>query len=148
MFHKQKEEWVREIAAYRRRLSEIKIPKNIEPSQGKYILSMLDDLYGDIRLTFGDIMKQLDEAESLIERIRRKAEAIGSNTEARKANGIFAVENVELGDGAVVDLYAIRTTLVSQKEDLSGLLAVIEKKQSMVITMSGLLKIESNISGH
>ena len=148
MFHTPNEEWTKKIADYRNKLLQVNIPRNIDPSQGKYILSLLDSLYGEIRLIYGDVRKQLDEAESLIERIRRKAESKGSNTEIRKANGIDAVEKIELGSGNCINLYNIRTTLNFQKEDLEGLLAIIEKKQSMVITMNGLLKIESNIAGH
>lgn len=147
-FYKPEPEWVERIKEYRQRLSNIKIASNITPIQGKYILSQVDDLYSEIRLLYGDIIKQLDETESLIERIRRKAEAAGTNTEARKANGIKAVENVELGSGSIIDLYSIRTHLSYQKEDIEGLLSVIDKKQSIVITMSGLLKVESNIAGH
>lgn len=148
MFHTQNQEWVNLIQGFRKRLSEINLPRNIEPSQGNYILSLLDGLYSDIRPIYGDVKKQLDETESLIERIRRKAEASGSNTEIRKANGVRAVEEAELGNGETINLYNIRTALVYQKEDLESLLSIIEKKQSMVITMSGLLKIESNIAGH
>lgn len=148
MLYTQPTEWVEYISNYRRRLSEIKVPKNVEPSQAKFILSLLDDVYAGIRLTYGDIMKQLDEADNLIDRIRKKAEVLGPNTEARKANGVLAVENAELGDGTSINLYNIRTALYYQKEDLEGLLAVIEKKQSLIITMSGLLKIESQIAGH
>lgn len=148
MFHQQDKEWIERIQGYRTRLSNIKITSNITSAQGKFILSQIDDLYSEIRLAYGDIIKQYDETESLIERIRRKAEASGSNTEARKANGIKSVENVEIGSGRTVNLYDIRIHLNFQKEDLEALLAIIDKKQSMVITMSGLLKVESNIAGH
>jgi hypothetical protein len=148
MFHQQDEEWVRKIQTYRSKISTINITSDITSIQGKQVLSRLDEIYGDIRLLYGDIMKQYEEVDSLINRIRRKAEARGNNTEVRKANGIRAVENVETGDGTVHNLYDIMTHLNFQKEDLESLLAIIDKKQSMVITMSGLLKVESNIVGH
>ena len=148
MFHIASEEWTTMITGYRGRLREVKIIRDLSPQHAKFILSQLDDLYSEVRLTYGDVRKQYDETESLIERIRRKAESIGTNTEMRKANGVKSVENVELGDTRTINLYTIRTTLGHQKEDLDGILAVIEKKQSVVITMSGLLKIESTISGH
>lgn len=148
MFHQQDQAWIDRIQSYRTRVSNIRIASNITSTQGKNILSQIDELYSELRNTYGDIMKQYDETESLIERIRRKAEAAGNNTESRKANGIRAVENVELGSGETINLYDIRTTLNFQKEDLESLLAIMDKKQSMVITFSGLLKVESNIAGH
>lgn len=148
MFHESSPAWIEYIKEKREAVQAIRIPYNIEPSQGKMILSQLDHIYGDVRIAYGDIIKQYEEVTGLIERIRRRAEGIGTNTEVRKANGIRAVENVELGSGETVNLYNTATHLSFQKEDLEGLLAVIEKKQSMIITMSGFLKIESTIAGH
>lgn len=148
MFYQAEKEWASKIQGWRDALGLVKVPNDIEPSQGKLILSQLDALYSDIRITYGDINKMYEEVESLVERVRRKAEKLGSNTEARKASGIQAVENAERGDGQTVNLYNVRTELLHKKEDLKSLLDVINQKQSMVITMSGLLKIESTIAGH
>lgn len=148
MFYKADEEWTEMISDYRKRISAIKIPKDVNTNHAKVILSDLDSLYGEIRLMYGDVKKQLDEAENLVERVRRKAESHGNNVELRKANGISAVEKVTLRDGTEINLYDIRIQLNHQKEDLDGLLSVINNKSSMVITVNGLLKIESTIAGH
>lgn len=153
-FNRPDQDWNRMIENYRKRLLNIRIHHDIDTARGKYILSQLDAMYGEIRFKYGDILKQYDEVETLIERIRKKAEKTGGNTEARRANGVVAVENVKIEDPdseegyKLINLYDIRNFLNHQKEDLEGLLKVIEKKQSLVITMSGLLKIESNIAGH
>lgn len=146
MTSEEKRQWDTRISEYRVSLRSITIPSDIEPALGKHILSRLDNLYGEVRVLFGDILKQYKQVEGLINRIEKKS-MIGSNSETRKRNAITAVESVERGDGTTVNLYDMMDDLVYKREDLESIIDIIEKKNSIIITMNGLLKVESNFAG-
>jgi predicted RNA-binding protein len=133
------------VADYRTIVNNIRIPANIEPGQGKVILSNLDSLYAEVRILYGDILKQSKEIDRQIYRIENKNKN-GANEGARRCNMVTAVENAQRGDGATVNLYEIEIEVMKKKEDLEAILDVIEKKISMIITMNGLLKLESSLA--
>lgn len=135
------------IAANKQSVLGIQIQEDIEPAQGKLILSRLDNLYGPIRLEYGEVMKRYKDMESSIYRIEHKGRVTGRNDMDRKANGISSVENFRMSNGEVVNLYTMFSELLDKKEDLEALLDIIKSKNNLVITMSGLLKIESNFAG-
>lgn len=142
-----KEEWNQSIANYRKTLLAIIIPEDIEPGLGKHILSQLDQIYGPIRIEYGKISKQYKEIENWIYRIENKGRIDGKNDSDRKALGIKAVENFTNSAGEKMNLFEIFNELSKKKEDLDALLDIIKSKNSLVITMSGLLKIEANFAG-
>lgn len=135
------------IAAHKQTVISIQIKEDIEPAQGKCILSRLDALYGPIRLEYGEVMKKFKDMEQSIYRIEHKGRITGRNDMDRKANGISSVENFRMSNGEIVNLYTMFSQLLDKKEDLEAILDIIKSKNNLVITMSGLLKIESNIAG-
>lgn len=145
MTPEERRTWNAQINTYRTRVNEIRIPVDIAPGQGKEILSRLDALYTEVRIIYGDIIKNGKEIDRQIYRIENKNKS-GSNEGQRRASMILAVENVERGDGTKVNLYDIEIVVMKQKEDLEAILDVIEKKISMIITMNGLLKLESSFA--
>lgn len=148
LFVQPEEQWTATITAYREALNAVRIPHDIMPVQAKYILSQLDEIFQNVRPQYGKISAELSEVDNLIERIRKKSEERGNNTEMRKANGIRSVENAERGDTTTINLYDLRNVLAKKHEELKSILDVLDKKQSLVITMSGWSKLESNITGH
>lgn len=144
MTEQEREQWDARMDSYRRRLSMIAIPTDISPGLAKNILSQLDELYTDVRMIFGDILKQNKEVERLIYRIENKNKTGGNEGERRKKM-IESVENAMIGTERI-DLYEIASEVEGKKEDLSAILDVIDKKNSMIITMNGLLKVESNFA--
>ncbi len=141
------EQWNEIIKNFRIRLINIQVPNDVTPDRGKYILSQLDDIYSEIRILYGDVMKLVKDCERVLYRVEHKAR-MGSNDSDRKKNGIVAAENTNRNnDVTPINLFEIEIDLNNKKEDLESLLDIIKSKNGLVITMSGLLKIESNIAG-
>lgn len=145
MTEQEKREWDQLVTRYRQQALEIRIPGNIEPGEARVLSSKLNDLYSEIRIVYGTILKQTKETERLIYRIENKSKT-GSNEGVRRNNMILAVENAERGNGTTVNLYDLETELNNKKEDISAILDVIEKKSGLVWTMTGLLKVESTFA--
>ncbi len=144
----EQQAWRTMIQAQRVALGAIIIPSDIDPALGKHVLSRLDSIYSEVRPIYGDISKQYVRLEEIMKSIRKKAAGAGSNANQREANSIRAVEEVRVGETQTINLYEIFYVLVGQKADLESLLDVINWKQSLIISASGLLKIEANLAGH
>jgi hypothetical protein len=142
MTPEEKIQWTEMITGYRNRLNNVRIPPNIEPGQAKDILSRLDSLYAEVRIIFGDVLKNAKEIERWIYRIENKNKT-GSNEGSRRSNMVTAVENASRGNGMTVNLYELEEEAMQKKEDVEAILEVVDKKCSMIITMNGLLKVES-----
>jgi len=145
MTPEERKEWNDRISSYRKAVTDIRIPPNVEPGQAKDILSKLDAIYAEVRILYGDVYKRMKEVENLVYRLENKNKT-GGNEGVRRNNMITAVENAPRGDGTTVNLYDIQNEVVGQFQDISAILDILKAKSSMCITINGLLKVESIFS--
>jgi hypothetical protein len=137
--------WEQRIEGYRMAIRTIIITPDIDAGSAKHVLSRLDNIYSEVRVLYGDVLKKYKRVEGFIDRLEKK-NTTGTNDAARKRAAIEAVEAAAF-DGQVVNLYELFDNLSGQREDLESLLDVISKKNSMCITMNGLMKVECNLVG-
>lgn len=136
--------WNSRIEAWKTEIQRIIIPADIDPIVAKTILHKLSILYDQIRPCMGDILKKYKQTEQYMELVKNK-NYVGSNEAERKRNSVVALESFTMSDERVINFFEIISELEGKKEDLNSLIDMIEKKNSICITMSGLLKMETSL---
>lgn len=129
---------------YRRRAFAIKIAEDVTPSVGRVIIAQIDELYSMIRLDYAMLQSERNRVESLIKEIER-AESKGKNETERKKNATDAVREFDSGDGQVYNLYKMYQQVSKRYDMLNALVDILDKKQSRLITVSGLLKLDKEL---
>jgi hypothetical protein len=139
--------WDVQISGWRSSIASIHIPADIETAYAKSILSQLNTLYDDIRPEFGHVLKDYHRVEGLIDRVK-SMNLVGINEQIRKKASIEAAEFYRAApDSMPINLFLILDDLDYKKQDLDSLLDMIDRKHSLCITMSGLLKMEASLVG-
>lgn len=137
-------EWQRLKQAYKERLSTIVIPLDISPGVAKGLLARIDAFFSELRLEVAEVSAQKEQIEILIREIER-VKAIGGNEIARKKAASEAVQSYQV-NGVTMNLYDIQRELVEKDAFLYGVLDVLNGKQARLITISGVLKLEKELS--
>lgn len=137
-------EWQRLKQSYKDRLATIVIPLDISPGVAKGLLSRIDAFFSELRLEVAEISAQKEQIEILIREIER-VKATGGNEIARKKAASEAVQKYEV-NGSIVNLYDIQRELIEKSSFLYGVLDVLNGKQARLITISGVLKLEKELS--
>lgn len=125
-------------------LQNIKLPEDMNPSIGQFILSQLDEAYAILRIDFAEIEASRDKAESII-RQNERSKANGKNEDDRKKNATEYLENYPVDEDETVDMYEWVRLLNYRYSIIKGFVDVINNKQNRLITMSGFLKIDTNL---
>lgn len=143
----RQEEWLQFKVGIEQQIRAIAIPVDANPSHVRMILSGIDNIYTDIRLAYAEVEGNLNKTESLIRELER-TKATGGNDIARKRNAAEHVQAYPTSDGGTVNLYEFQRSLTVRYSVLKGILDTLFNKQSRLITLNGMLKLEQNTSPH
>ena len=138
-------EWVVKKQQYKERLSSIMIPLDPTPGIAKGLLSRIDNLFSELRLEVAEGEGKKETIDSIIREWER-SKATGSNDTERKRNATEALQNYPVDDVGTVNLYHIQRQVSERLSYLQGLLDIINGKQSRLITLTGVLKLEKDLS--
>jgi hypothetical protein len=138
------EDWLRQKQVYKQRLATIVIPLDISPGIAKGLLSRIDSFYSEVRVELGELEGQRDKVDFLIKELERSA-AEGTNETARKRAATEACQNFRITPEEVVNLYDAQRTLYERYSFLSSIVDTLNGKQSRLITVGGLLKLEKDL---
>lgn len=127
------------------KIREIELPKDMNSSIGQMILSQLDECYAYLRIDLSEIEAAKERTDSII-RQNERSKAEGRNEIDRKKNATEYLENYPIDEeGGSVDMYEWNRLLMTRYAIIRGFVEVINNKQQRLITMSGFLKIDSNL---
>ena len=136
-------QWEHKKNQYREHLRSFVIDNDINPGRAKELLARIDVFFSEVRLEFSEVEAQKEYIDSLIRELEREY-AEGRNESTRKKAATLAVKNYQDGD-RTVNLYEIQRMINERYAFLKGVIDVLNAKQARLITISGLLKIESNL---
>lgn len=125
----------------------VQLPPDINTGMGQIILSQLDELYAYLRIDLADLESAYSRAESLI-RQNERAQAIGRNEEERKRNATTYLETFQIGEGKIINMYDEARRLNKRYLMVKGFVDVISNKQQRLITMSGFMKVDSQLGNN
>lgn len=142
------EEFNHRFQQMRQQVFSIQITHDITPSVARVTLSQIDDLYSELRLDYAVISSERTRVEALIKEIER-ASAKGKNETERRLNSTNAVQEYQADkDSEAFNLYKIYQKINYRTELISSLVDILDKKQSRLVTVTGLLKLDKELSGH
>lgn len=141
------EAWLVQKQAYRERLGTIVIPLDISPGIAKGLLSRIDSFFSEIRLELAETDGRKERIDNLVRELERE-KANGRNEIERKQNATKAVQEHELNGGMTVNLYEVQRVMTERAGFLQGVLDVLYGKQSRLITITGVMKLEKDLSPH
>lgn len=137
--------WQEQKQAYRERLTTIIIPLDITPAVAKGLLSRIDAFFSHIRLELAECEGRKERIDNLVREWERE-KANGGNEIQRKQNATIALQNFPLGNGETTNLYEVQRQMTERTSYLQGVLDVLYGKQSRLITITGVLKLEKDLS--
>lgn len=140
-------QWEARKAEDRRRLSTIVIPLDITPGVAKGLLSRIDAYYSEVCMELGELEAQRESLDSRIEEWERTKIA-GTNDMVRKKTASEAIQAYPVGNGETVNLYELYRTINERHAWIKSLIKALEGKQSRLITVGGLLKLEKDLAPH
>lgn len=129
---------------YNNRIKQIRLPADINTQMGTYILSQLDEAYANLRMDYSKLEAAKDRVDSII-RQKERSEATGSNEQARKKHATEYLENYENARGEAFDMYEYQRMINRRFFIVKGMIDTINNKQQRLITMTGLIKIDSSL---
>ena len=141
------ESWQAQKQAYRDRLATIIIPLDISPGVAKGLLSRIDAFFSEIRLELAETDGRKERIDNVVREWERE-KADGRNEIERKQNATRAIQEYPLGDGTSTNLYEVQRQMTERASFLQGVLDVLYGKQSRLITITGVLKLERDLSPH
>lgn len=134
---------------FRHIVQEIKLPADLNSSVGQLILSQLDEVYAYLRIDLADLESATERAESII-RQNERSKAVGRNEEERKREATLYLESYPVRPGdpesPVINMYDYYRKLNTRYSQIKSLVDVISNKQQRLITMSGFMKIEGQLT--
>jgi hypothetical protein len=138
--------WLDRKTQLRHRLSTIVIPLDITPGVAKGLLSRIDAFFSEIRLELAEIEGRREQVDGIIREWER-ANATGGNETERKRNATSSLQNYALDDVAI-NLYEVQRLVYERWAFLKGVVDILDGKQSRLITVGGLLKLEKDLAPH
>ena len=132
---------------YAAAIQAVQLPPDINTGMGQIILSQLDELYAYLRIDLADLESAYSRAESLI-RQNERSQAIGRNEEERKRNATTYLETFQIGEGKTINMYDEARRLNKRYLMVKGFVDVISNKQQRLITMSGFMKVDSQLGNN
>lgn len=141
------EEWSVQKEEYKRRLSTIVIPLDITPGVAKGLLSRIDAFFSEARLELAEIEGQREFIDNIIREWER-SKATGTNDIQRKLNATKALQEYPGSDGSQVNMYELQRQLTVRNSYVSGVIDTLHGKQSRLITITGVMKLEKDLSPH
>lgn len=142
-----------EFGNYRRHwaknIQDIKLPSDMNTGIGQQVLAQLDEAYAYLRIDLGELEAARSRSESII-RQHERGKAIGRNEDDRKKNATEYLENFPIGETQedTVDMYEWHRILDGRYAVVKALVDVVFNKQQRLITMSGFIKVDSQLGNN
>lgn len=137
----QKEEWLEYRQKITRNIQSINIEADVNPMTAIVIISKIDKMYSSLRIDYSEVEATKERIDTSIKEIERVG-LTGKNEDERKRNAVMAV--MEAKDENEMSLYDIQRETNERYLFLKGVIDVLINKQNRLITINGLLKIDSN----
>lgn len=141
------QEWNTFIEAKTNKVLSLKITVGIDTATSKNLIAELDNEYSQIKIYHSQLLRKVNEIDKMIYVIEHK-NRVGRNECDRKTNGIIKAETYTIMENNVerkINLYKEQILYYGRLKDIEGLIDIINKKISNIITISGLLKIEASL---
>jgi hypothetical protein len=141
------EEWEARKQHYKDRLSTIVIPLDIAPGVAKGLLSRIDAFFSELRLEVAELEGRKERIDNIVREWER-IKAVGGNEIARKKAASDAIGKYPVSDDETINLYEVQRQMTERLSFVLGVIDILNGKQSRLITTTGLLKLEKELSPH
>jgi hypothetical protein len=139
------ETWTTMKLEYKRRVASIIIPLDISPGVAKGLLSRIDAFCSETILEAGELEGQKETVSSIITEWER-TKISGTNDLERKKNASRALQEYPTGPDSTMNMYEVQRVILDRHAFLKAVIKSLEGKQSRLITLTGLLKLEKDLS--
>lgn len=137
----EKEEWLEYRQRITRDIQAINIESDVNPMTAIVIISKIDKMYSSLRIDYSEVEATKERIDTSIKEIERVG-LTGKNEDERRRNAVMAV--MEAKDENEMSLYDLQRETNDRYLFLKGVIDVLINKQNRLITINGLLKIDSN----
>lgn len=134
------------VSGLTERLESCLIPKDATASQLRALEAELDECFTFLSYYLTYYESKAKKVAEWIKDAKQENPGHGSNADERQAKKLELMRNYTIpGTDLVVNLLALRDYFQERHDRLSGLAELIDSKHQRIITISGLLKLESQV---
>ena len=121
------------------------IDPDIDPSSGRMLIGEIDALLCELRVYKVDQEAEVKAITEMVEYIRL-SNAVGTNSEERKASGYKALMNhkVDPSSAETINLIEYKLFYESKLAFFNEAIEILKDRKQLLITFQGMMKIESN----
>ena len=121
------------------------IDPDIDPSSGRMLIGEIDALLCELRVYKVDQEAEVKAITEMVEYIRL-SNAVGTNSEERKASGYKALMNHKIDPSSTetINLIEYKLFYESKLAFFNEAIEILKDRKQLLITFQGMMKIESN----
>ena len=134
------EGWQEEKEKINGMLSKIVITEELDPTSVKLLIADMSKTLREIIMLSTEAKVALANLKDIIEEVKTVS-SVGSNSEERKMNAMYAIKNYEYEE-SIVDLTVLLKFYRERQEFYDASIKEIEINRQMLITFAGVFKIE------
>ena len=137
-------EWEEAKLEIEDKLRSTAIDPDIDPASGRMLIGEIDALLCELRVYKVDQEAEVKAITEMVEYIRL-SNAIGTNTEERKASGMKALMNhkVDPSSTETINLIEYKLFYESKLAFFNEAIEILKDRKQLLITFQGMMKIES-----
>ena len=138
------QEWEEAKLEIEDKLRATAIDPDIDPASGRLLIGEIDALLCELRVYKVDQEAEVKAITEMVEYIRL-SNAVGTNTEERKASGMKALMNhkVDPSSTETVNLVEYKLFYESKLAFFNEAIEILKDRNQLLITFQGMMKIES-----
>lgn len=121
-------------------LSKIVITEELDPTSVKVLIADMSKTLREIIMLSTEAKVALANLKDIIEEVKTVS-SVGSNSEERKMNAMYAIKNYEY-EGSIVDLTVLLKFYRERQEFYDAAIKEIEINRQMLITFGSVFKLE------
>lgn len=142
-------EWEEEKATISEEIEALIIDPDASPGEMKELISQIDVLLSKLKILKSNCDQRNNGLLEHIEYVKYKG-STGSNSEERKTNGLEALMNYMVDPEAPnsANLLELKVFITNQSNFYNEMINVLVDKKNLLITFSGLTKIEAQLGGY
>ena len=122
------------------------IDPDISPTDMRYLAAEIDSILTDLKIYKVDVENRFKALSERMEYIRVQ-NAVGTNSESRKASGYAALYNHKKNpsDTQSINLIQIKLVLEGQLNFYNSAIETLMSRKSLLVTFLGVVKLEASI---
>lgn len=142
-------DWEEEKATISEEIEGLIIDPDASPGEMKELISQIDILLSKLKILKANCEQRNNGLLEHIEYIKYKG-STGSNSEERKTNGMEALMHYMVDPDAPnsANLLELKVFITNQSNFYNEMINVLVDKKNLLITFSGLTKIEAQLGGY